>query len=61
MSTKLVNKKFEGNAVYNPALDKFENIDPFPSKTAMVEERLKGRDIRAEIEVALKKERSTKP
>jgi len=56
MATKLVN-----NAVYNPALDKFENIDVFPAKTAMVEERLKGRNIKAEIEEALKKERITKP
>jgi hypothetical protein len=48
MATKLVSKKFKGNAVYNPALDKFENIDVFPAKTAMVEERLKGRDIKAE-------------
>ncbi|MFN8339906.1 MAG: hypothetical protein U0T36_12905 [Saprospiraceae bacterium] len=61
MATKFVNKKFEGNAVYNPALDKFENIDVFPAKTAMVEERLKGRDIKAEIDEALRKERITKP
>ena len=61
MATKLVNKKFEGNAVYNPALDKFENIDVFPEKTAMVEKRLKGRNIKAEIEEALRKESITKP
>ncbi len=61
MATKLVNKKLERNAVYNPALDKFENIDVFPAKTAMVEERLKGRDIKAEIEEVLRKERITKP
>jgi hypothetical protein len=57
MSTKVVNKKFEGNDVYNPALDKFEKIDVFPVKTAMVEERLRGRDIKAEIDEALRKER----
>ncbi len=61
MATKVVNKKFDGNAVYNPALDKFENIDIFPAKTAMVEERLKGRNIKVEIEEALRKEVISKP
>jgi hypothetical protein len=61
MATKLVSKKFKGNVVYNPALDKFENIDVFPVKTKMVEERFKGRDIKAEIEEALRKETITKP
>lgn len=56
MSTKVINKKFKGDAVYNPALDKFEKADVFPIKTAMVEQRLKGRDIKAEIDKAFRKE-----
>ena len=60
MATKVKDKKSKGNTVYNPALDKFENIDPFPAKTLLVEERLKGRDIRKEIEEALSKEKTTK-
>jgi hypothetical protein len=61
MATKDISKKSNDHAVYNPALDKFENIDPFPAKTALIEERLKGRDIGAEIEEALKKDRIKKP
>jgi hypothetical protein len=59
MSIKVKEKK--SNSTYNPALDQFENIDVFPSKTEAARKHLEGRDIRKEIEIARDKERITKP
>ncbi len=61
MTNKVSNKKIQGKSTYNPALDKFEKIDVFPSKTAMVEDRFKDRDLVAEVEAALRKEKFMKP
>lgn len=46
---------------YNPALDKFKDVDVFASKTQAAREHLSGRDIRREIEDARAKEKTTKP
>jgi hypothetical protein len=42
-------------------LDKFQNVDVFPSKTEAARKHLEGRDIRKEIEIAKAKENITKP
>ncbi len=35
MSSKVIEKKLKGGSINNPVLNKFENIDPFPNKTAL--------------------------
>jgi hypothetical protein len=53
-------KERTSNSIYNPALDKFQNVDVFPSKTEAARKHLEGRDIKKEIELAKAKERITK-
>ena len=48
MSVKI--KERQSNIKYNPALDKFKDMDIFPTKTQAAKEHLKERDIAKEIE-----------
>ncbi|HPN68159.1 MAG TPA: hypothetical protein PLZ32_01530 [Saprospiraceae bacterium] len=54
-------KAKQTNIKYNPALDKFNDKDLFPSKTQAAREHLSGRDIKKELEDIRVKERLTKP
>ncbi len=54
-------KSIAGKSTYNPALDKFEHIDVFPNKTALIKKKFEGRNLREEIEKAIEKEKITKP
>ena len=53
-------KERQINIKYNPALDKFKDLDVFSKKTEEARQDLKGRDIRKEIEDLKAKERITK-
>jgi hypothetical protein len=53
-------KERQSNSNYNPALDKFQNVDVFPSKTEAARKHLEGRDILKEIELAKSKEKIKK-
>lgn len=54
-------KEKQTSIKYNPALDRFKDVDLFPSKTQAARQHLKGRDIRKEIEDVINRERITKP
>lgn len=44
-------KEKQSRIKYNPALDKFKDVDVFPLKTQAAREHLSGRDIRKEIDI----------
>jgi len=54
-------KEKQTNCTYNPALDKYQDMDVFPEKIKEAREHLKDRNIRKEIEDELKKETILKP
>lgn len=53
-------KENQSNIKYNPALDKFKDVDIFPAKTEAARQHLKGRDVRKEIELVKAKDRANK-
>jgi hypothetical protein len=60
MAHKIKSKIMPGKSTYNPALDKFEHIDVFPNKTALIKKKFEGRNLREEIEKVIEKEKITK-
>ena len=56
MNTKV--KENKSNSKYNPALDKFENLDIFKEQTERIAKKFEGRDILKEIEAIKEKEKN---
>ncbi|MCB9310082.1 MAG: hypothetical protein H6567_08500 [Lewinellaceae bacterium] len=56
MNTKI--KENKSNSKYNPALDKFENLDIFKEKTDLIAKKFEGRNLLKEIEAIKKKEKN---